>query len=40
MPELPALKLADLPVGAKKTVSLADTKILLIRTDDLPGCAP
>lgn len=40
MPEQPALKLADLPVGAKKTVTLGDTKILLIRTDDLSSGAP
>ncbi len=40
MPEQPALKFADLPVGAKKTVILDDTKILLIRTEDLPTGDP
>ncbi len=38
MPEQPALKLADLPIGTKKTVTLEDTKILIVRTEDLgPG---
>lgn len=38
MPEQHALKLADLPIGTKKTVTLDDTKILLVRTEDLaPG---
>ncbi len=40
MPEQPALKLADLPVGTKKTVTLDDTKILLVRTEDLQSGQP
>ncbi len=32
-----ALTLADLPVGAKKTVTLGDTKVLLVRTEDRDG---
>lgn len=40
MPEQPALKLADLPVGSKKTVTVDDTKILLVRTEDLPSGQP
>ncbi len=40
MPEQPALKLADLPIGGKKTVTLDGTEILLVRTEDLPGGRP
>ena len=34
MPEQAVLKLADLPVNTKKTVTLGETKILIVRTDD------
>ena len=34
MPDQHALKLADLPANSKKTVTLGETKILLVRTDD------
>ncbi len=40
MPEQSALKLADLPIGTKKTVILDDTKILLVRTEDTPNGQP
>ena len=40
MPEQIALKLADLPANTKKTVTLDDTKILLVRTGDAPGGRP
>ena len=40
MPEQPALKLGDLPVGSKKTVTLDDTKILVVRTEDLASGQP
>ena len=37
MPDQQALTLADLPANSKKTVTLGETKILLVRTDDGPG---
>ncbi len=40
MPEQLALTFADLPPNTKKTVTLADTKILLVRTDDTPTGHP
>ena len=40
MPEQLALTLADLPPNTKKTVTLADTKILLIRTTDTTNGQP
>src|SRR5579875_1782653 len=40
MPEQNALALQELPVNTKKTVTLGETKILLIRTEDTPGGSP
>ena len=40
MPQQHALRLDELPVNSKKTVTLDDTKILLVRTDDAPGGGP
>ncbi|HLI75704.1 MAG TPA: Rieske 2Fe-2S domain-containing protein, partial [Acidobacteriaceae bacterium] len=40
MPEQNALALQELPVNTKKTITLGETKILLIRTEDTPGGSP
>ena len=40
MPEQPALALMDLPPNTKKTVTLGETKILIVRTDDRPNGEP
>ena len=40
MPEQHALYLADLPANTKKAVTLGETKVLLVRTDDRPGGEP
>ncbi len=40
MPDQPALTLTDLPANTKKTVTLGDTKVLLVRTDDIAAGQP
>lgn len=40
MPDQLALKLTDLPANTKKTVTLGETKILLVRTADTPAGEP
>lgn len=40
MPEQPVLTLTDLPANTKKAVTLGETEILVVRTDDAPDGSP